>query len=426
MGHRSLSFLTAFLLLFCSLGCDRRKAGSISDQSKEVSQQPAYYTCPMHPQVRSEEQGRCPICNMTLVRVEKSPDDAQVSENGSSKPRDAAAAVARVKLSAAQADHFRPALFPVSPMKMQRSIRLLGTVIESEEKSRNIPARIGGRVEKVHVKSTGSYIREGDPVLDLYSPQLMTGGEEYLLARKSYEQNPAAFRELFNQSRERLKLWGVQEYQLERWYKDGKIPRSITIYSPTSGVVQKRNAVQGKYFNEGANFFELSELSSVWIEMDVYEHDSGLISTGQPVSLTFSALPRVELNSEIDFINPLLNPKTRTLKIRATVKNPQGRLRPGMVADATIKIDFPGEPLVVPRSAVIDTGKRKVLWKSVGGMSFEAREVRTGVESDGYVEILSGIEEGDEVVMAGNFLLDAQAQLFGGYEDFTPPAQHQH
>jgi hypothetical protein len=296
-------------------------------------------------------------------------------------------------------------------------------VISSERSS---PARIGGRVEKVHVKSTGSYVREGDPVLDLYSPQLITGGEEYLIVRRNFEQNSKDFRELFTQSRERLKLWGIQDYQLESWYKSGKIPRSITIYSPISGVVQKRNAVEGKYFNEGANFFELSELSSVWIEMDVYEHDSALVQTGQSIKLQFAALPSVDLKSEIDFVSPVLNPKTRTLKVRSTVKNSQGKLRPGMVADVILQIEFPGTPLVVPRSAIIDTGKRKVLWVAKGSDTFEAKEVRTGLESEGHIEIIKGVEEGEQVVVAGNFLLDAQAQLFGGYEDFTRPAQHQH
>ncbi|MCO4794924.1 MAG: efflux RND transporter periplasmic adaptor subunit, partial [Bacteriovoracaceae bacterium] len=243
-------------------------------------------------------------------------------------------------------------------------------------------------------------------------------GEEYILARKSYVSNGSVeYKELVKESEEKLKLWGIKKFQMEKWYKRGEVPRSINIYSPTSGIVRKRNAVKGKYFKEGQSFFDLADLSDVWVEMDVYESDSALVSIDQEVKLTFQALPGKELYGKIDFVDPVINPKTRTLKVRATISNAEGYLKPGMVADGILKVELDREPFVVPRSAIIDTGKRKVIWSKVSKKSFQAKQIVTGFESEGYVEVVKGLMEGEEVVIDGNFLLDAQAQLFGGYED---------
>ena len=422
-----------------------------------ISVEEMYYTCAMHPSVKESKPGKCPICHMNLTKVvldksdeiitnktpkpkeeikralwqcEKFPDvtseveetcpmdgSAMIKTKVENHPK-AALIVAKVKLRSAQLSHFRPDYFPVSSMKMKKRIRLLGTVLQSEEKESSIPARINGRVEKVYVKSTGSFVKVGDPVIDLYSPKLITAGEEYLLARHSFISSKSReFKDMLTQSKERLKLWGIKEFQYESWFKNNKVPRKITLYSPATGIVRKRHAIVGKYFKEGQNFFELSDLSDVWVEIDVYEHDASLVQLSQKVQLEFTSLPGEVINGELDFINPVLNPRSRTLKVRATISNEQGKLKPGMVASATLVVEIEGRPLVVPRSAIIDTGKRKVVWTKVKGKSFQAKQIHTGYESDGYVEIKHGLSEGDEVVIEGNFLLDAQAQLFGGYED---------
>ena len=181
--------------------------------------------------------------------------------------------------------------------------------------------------------------------------------------------------------------------------------------------MRKRNASVGKYFKEGQHFFELSDLKNVWVEMDVYEHDASLVQLDQEVQLQFTALPGEILSGKLDFVAPILNADSRTLKIRTTISNIDGKLKPGMVADASLKIEFQDSSLVVPRMAVIDTGKRKVVWVKVSSNTFQSKIIHTGRESEGYVEVSSGLIENEEVVIEGNFLLDAQAQLFGGYED---------
>ena len=442
-----------FRLLICSVlifsvACTKK--------SEEKQASNIYYTCSMHPEVREHEHGKCPICNMDLVAVEidrkgkklaqtRSPSaeyyckdfpevkskfggpcpvdgTAMIRDDKGPEKSNLAKVVAQVKLKKAHMNHFKPEFFPVARMNMVKKIRLLGNVLRSEEKESRIAAKVDGRVEKVFVRSTGSSVSLGDPVLTLYSPKLITAGEEYLVARRSFNQNNSVeFRNMLNQSRERLRLWGIKQFQYDKWFRDGRVPRQIVIYSDATGVVRKRNAVVGKYFTVGQNFFELSNLDDVWVEMDVYEHDSFLVKVGQKAELSFDAIPGEKLQGVIDFINPVLDPKSRTLKIRATIPNSSGKLKPGMLANAVLIMNIPGNPLAVPRNAIIDTGKRKVVWikpkdKEDG---FLARAVQTGYESDGYVEIKSGLSIGESVVIEGNFLLDAQAQLFGGYEDIT-------
>lgn len=460
---KSLILIVVFILIasvYSSKESNSKREG-FHKAHKELKSE-VYYTCAMHPHIKEDKPGKCPICHMNLTKIEvDEPDDElKVSKfqekkdiwqckefpdvtsetkdvcpiDGtamvrSSKEKTAAKIVAKVKLRKAQLRHFKPDFFPVTRMKMTKKIRLLGSVLQSEEKESSIPARIGGRVEKVYVKSTGSMVRAGDPVIDLYSPKLITAGEEYLLARQSYSNGETnEFKDMLNQSIERLKLWGIKKYQIEKWYSNGKVPRRITIHSNATGIVRKRNATVGKYFKEGQNFFELSDLADVWVEMDVYEHDSSLIKIGQKVELDFTAIPGQKLTGEIDFVNPVLDKKSRTLKVRATIENASGKLKPGMIANAVLNINLDGLPLAVPRTAIIDTGKRKVVWVKVSNKQFEAKIIHSGYESEGYVEIKQGLMEGEEVVIEGSFLLDAQAQLFGGYEDMkeSKPAGHNH
>jgi multidrug efflux pump subunit AcrA (membrane-fusion protein) len=443
-------FMLSILVLGVSCEKDGKSESKVSHEGHNQSKPKVYYTCSMHPQIKEDKPGKCPICHMNLTKIEMDDeDDSEVasvlpekdiwqckeypdvtSENEDVCPIDgtpmvkkikenkAEKVVAKVKLRKAQLKHFVPEFFPVTTMKMTKKIRLLGSVLQSEEKESNIPARIGGRVEKVYVKSTGSLVKVGDPVIDLYSPKLITAGEEYLLARKSYAKSKTKeFKDMLNQSIERLKLWGIKSFQFERWYKKSNVPRKITIYSNATGIVRRRNATVGKYFKEGQNFFELSDLADVWVEMDVYEHDSSLIKIGQKVDLEFTAIPGEILVGEIDFVNPVLESKSRTLKVRATIENASGKLKPGMIANAVLNLDIEGMPLVVPRTAIIDTGKRKVAWVKVNNKTFQAKTILTGYESEGYIEVKDGLMEGEEVVIEGSFLLDAQAQLFGGYED---------
>ena len=433
-----MKYIFIIITLFTMQAC-------LGDQKEQLepetthSHSKEYYTCSMHPQIKEDGAGKCPICGMNLTKV--TTEDSTITQNQeenyycevdpsvtSTVPGDCPLdgtpmlekrIVAQVKIKKNQLEHFRADTYEVRSMKMLKKIRLLGTILKAQNRESNIPARVPGRVEDVIIVSTGSFVKKGDPVLKLYSPKLLTGGDEYLLARKNYFSNRESkeFKELFEQSAQRMKLWGIQDFQLEAWAKKNKVPREIMIYSPVTGIVEKKNAIQGKYFNEGESFFDLVDLSSLWVEMDVYEHDSALVGLGQEVKLEFSAYPGEIFQGKIDFVSPVLDIKTRTLKIRTTLDNSSGKLRPGMVGTASVHLELEGSPLVIPRTAVIDTGKRKVVWVKGSTQKYQARIVHTGFESEGYLEVKSGLNAGDVIVTDGNFLLDAQAQLFGGYHD---------
>ncbi len=443
-------------------GIEAKRAGS-EDHSGHLhldeNRISSYYTCSMHPQIRENSPGKCPICGMNLVKVEVEEDDEKpkvtpivqewrckdypevtsasdepcpidgspmiLIEQSAMNPGDA---IAEVKLRKSQLSHFSPSYFPVTTMRMTKSIRLLGSVMQSEEKESTIPARVEGRVEKVYPKSTGSFIQKGDPVVQLYSPKLITTGQEYIVSRNSYEENRNSdFKALMENAAERLESFGIRKFQYEAWYKKKSVPDKIILYSHTSGIVRTKNATVGKYFKEGQNLFEITDLSDVWVELDVYEHDSAIVKMNQSVELKFSSSPGTIIESNIDFIAPILDSNSRTLKVRATIANPDGVLKPGMIAEANLEVVFEGKPLVIPRTAIINTGKRKVVWTKISEKKFQAKIVHTGFESEGYVEIKHGLMENEEVIIDGNFLLDAQAQLFGGYSDMTSKSStHQH
>lgn len=448
------------LLFGCTQGPEKNEDDS-GEHNKQSQEKEVYYTCPMHPQVKEDGPGKCPICHMNLGRVEKtklehtehelqgsdkkekqwvcqdypdvtSPKPGPCPIDGSEMVlkedrKSARKIIAQVKLEASRREHFKPEYFPVTKMKMTKDIHLLGQVLESEERESHISARVDGRVEKVYVRSTGVFVKQGDPVVDIYSPKLITAGEEYLLAQRNYQKdNNQEYKNLLEQSRKRLELWGVRPFQWQEWSRQNEVPRHITVYSKENGIVTSRYALNGKYFKEGESFFDLVDLGHVWVELDVYEADSALVNLGQTLELHFSARPGKNWYGEIDFVSPIIDPQTRTLKVRTTLENKQGLLRPGMVSDAKLNIEKKGRPLVVPRSAVIDTGHRQVVWKKINQNKFQAIKISTGFMSEGYVEVLSGLKEGEEVVIEGHFLLDAQAQLFGGYKEMNEMKKHVH
>ncbi len=430
-----MKVLLIFFLSLFYVGCSPKESAMkevIHDHSQE-----SYYTCSMHPQVREEKPGKCPICHMNLTKVSIEKGSTELEEDVSSLwqckddptitsesptvcPLDGEPMIEKspsvtLSLSQNQVDHFDARLFEAQHMKMVKEIRLLGQVVQAQQKESNIPLRIDGRVEKVFINSEGEFVRRGQAVVEIYSPTLISAGEEYIIAHKGLKKNPGNkdFKDLLRQSQERLSNWGVNEEQRERWVAAGEVDQSITIFAPTSGIVTKRYAVSGKYFKEGQSLFDLVDLSTVWVELDVYELDSALVEQGQKIEMRFSAMPGLVKTSELDFVSPVIDPKTRTLKVRSTIENSEGELKLGMIVDARLEVSFEGNRLVIPRTAVLDTGKRQVAWVKTSKRGYESRLLKLGVVAGDYVEVLSGLSLGDLVVEKGNFLLDAQAELFG-------------
>ena len=303
---------------------------------------------------------------------------------------------------------------------LKTDIDSFGRVEQPEAQLAAVSARIGGRVDKLYVQYTGESVRRGQAVADVYSPEVATAVEDLRLAQENRKQlgqsDDASVRvqadALVTASQRKLELWGVSEKQMEAPETSG-VPHT-TLYASASGSVVERKVTQGQYVNAGDTLFTVADLSQVWIKADVYEDQLPQIRRGQEVEITSEALPNRTLHGHVDFIEPQANQQTRTVPVHVHVANPGMRLLPGMFVTATFVSRAASESVVVPRSAVLDTGTRKIVYLARPNGVFEAREVEVGAASDDVFPVTSGLVRGDKVVLSGNFLIDSQAHLSSG------------
>jgi Cu(I)/Ag(I) efflux system membrane fusion protein len=314
---------------------------------------------------------------------------------------------------------------------MQRVIRTVGRLEASERNLATVNAKVEGWIEKLHVETTGAYVRKGDPLVEIYSPELVATQQEFLLALQWAKQSTkgksgvegAAPTELermmardaqatLDAARQRLLLWDVSQEQIDRIEKTGKVVRTLTLYSPVNGYVTQKMAVAGMRVMPGEKLYDVADLSALWVIADIYEYELSLIKKGDAATITLAYLPGKDFPSSIDYIYPEIAPETRTVRIRLKLANPGNHLKPQMFANVEIKINL-GNRLTVPESAVIDTGRGMVVYVDLGDGAFEPREIRTGLRSGGHIEVLRGLKKGDKVVSSANFLIDSEAQLKG-------------
>jgi Cu(I)/Ag(I) efflux system membrane fusion protein len=312
-------------------------------------------------------------------------------------------------------------LVKVSTARLKTSVESVGRVEQPEAQLTTVPARVGGRIDKLYVQFTGENVGRGQAVADIYSPELVASAEEYRLALKNRDRLRASSEkeaienssDLVSASRRRLELWGVSEKQIEA-AGAGDAGLHVTIYAPAGGSVVERKVTRGQYVNAGDALFTVADLSTVWVKADVYEFQLPQIRPGQMVEITSDALPDKVLHGRVDFIQPEANPQTRTIPVHVHVPNPAMRLRPGMYIRAKFVLPGERETLVVPRSAVLDTGTRKLVYVAKDAGVFEAREIQAGTPSDELYPVLGGLKAGEQVVTNGNFLIDSQTRLTGG------------
>ena len=317
---------------------------------------------------------------------------------------------------------------------VRRELQAVARVEEPETHLANISARIGGRIDKLHVDYTGQWVRRGQPIAEIYSPEILTGAEEYKLALESRKrlgstaepQATSGADEIIAASRRRLELWGLTPQQIDTIATSDKPQIDLTIYSSASGIVTERKVTQGQYVNTGDVLYTLTDLSTVWIKADVYEVDLPQVHVGQPVEITSDSLSGMKLHGQVGFVEPMVNGQTRTATARVQVANPGMRLRPGMFVQALFAVSGQ-HALAVPRSAIVDTGTRKLVYVARGNGVFEAHPVQLGPVADNFYPVLDGLHDGDRVVTEGNFLLDSQTRIsggmsgmFGGSTEFNP------
>ena len=414
--------------------------------SREAAKPPAQrWHCPMHPTYVSDKPGDCPICGMRLVPIEgdnegkqdrkvafyRSPmnpaqtspvprkdemgmDYVPVYEDEVKGGAEAVEGYSTVRLDPMRQQLIGLRTAPVTRARIGTAWRTVGRVAVDETRVRKINVKVDGFVEKLYVDFVGKPVRRGQALFALYSPELVSAQNEYQLAVKTRAQlGPANQRtgdELVEAARRRLELWDVPRSEIAHLDHGGAPLRTLTLNSPIAGVVTAKSVVQGSRIAAGDTPFEVTDLSQVWVLADAYESDITRVKVGTLATLSIDALPNRVFKGRVGFVDPLLDPKTRTAKIRVSFPNANLDLKPDMFGE----VAFEGgtrEGLRVPLDAVIDSGTQKVVFVSLGDGKFQPREIAAGAQTTEYVEVTSGLSEGDQVVTRANFLIDSESRL---------------
>ncbi len=302
---------------------------------------------------------------------------------------------------------------------LTRTVRAVGTVQADERRLHTVAPKFDGWIQTLHVNTTGQSVAKGQALMDVYSPDLISAQQEYLIAWKGSQalrgadaRTQAGMRELMASALMRLHNWDISDEDLEQLPQEGKPRQFLTLRSRANGVVIEKPSIEGKRFMAGEVLYQIADLSSVWVVADVFEQDLAFIHPGQAVKIKVDAYVDREFAGKVTFVYPTLTAETRTAKVRIELSNAERLLKPAMYARLEMASGHGGAPvLTVPDSAILDTGTRQVVLVRRGEGAFEPRTVRTGLHADNYVEVLDGVREGETVVVSANFLIDAESNL---------------
>jgi Cu(I)/Ag(I) efflux system membrane fusion protein len=378
----------------------------------------------MHPFIIKDKPGTCPICGMELIKkLDDAPGGgAQTAGFGSAQPsKQQADMLGHVSLSPTQRVMANVATVAAKQTTLDKEINAVGIVQYDQSRQAKVTAWIAGRIDKLHVNKVGDSVSKDKPVAEVYSPDLLATQQEYLLATKSRDQlqgSPIASiaqsgEGLVTSAKQRLMLFGVKESQIADLEKAGKPNIRLPVYTPLSGVVIEKMVQEGQYVTTGEVLFAIADLSKVWVEIDVFENEVPYIRVGQQVEIRSSGDQHVAVHGRISFVYPFHDPKTHTVKARVEMANTGRRLKPDMFVNAIIRVPLV-TGIVIPVTAVIDTGKRQVAWVETAPGMFEPRDVQVGERVEDKLQILSGLKAGDKVAVSGGYLIDSEAQLKGG------------
>ena len=393
-------------------------------QAASTDKKPLYYVDSMHPWYKSDKPGVAPDCGMKLTPVY---DGEQARYEGHDLP---------------------PGTVQITPEKQQligvsygtaeyeaasSSIRAAARVTLDETKIAKVQAKLEGWIDQVFVDFTGKLVRQGDPLLTIYSPEALATQQEFLLAMKAQHMlhdNPVhemagSTENLVAAAKKRLELWDISDAQIEQIGRTGETLKNLTMTSPISGFVMERNAYPKQRVNADTALYTVADLSTVWVIADVYEYESAGIRIGQGAALTLDYLPGRVFRGRVSYILPQVDPTTRTLKVRIEFENPGYALKPDMYGQVEFQMGG-ARRLVVPQAAVLNSGERQVVFVDRGNGYFEPRNVKIGAQTDGKVEILSGLTASERIVTSGNFLIDSESQLKSAMAAGAENDQHHH
>jgi Cu(I)/Ag(I) efflux system membrane fusion protein len=362
------------------------------------------WTCSMHPQIRQDHPGKCPICAMDLIPLKTTGTVAENIDPDAIQMSEEAVALANIRTTVVGA-------LRTTPVK---EIRMYGIIKPDERLLRSLVSHVSGRIETLSVNFAGETVREGQAVAKIYSPDLLNAQQELLEAKKLGATQPA----LLNAAREKLRLWKLSDKQIAEIEQTGKVSPVINILANVSGIVINKKVEQGDYISQGGALFDLADLSSVWAIFDAYEQDLPYLKTGDRVEYTLQTLPGKTFSGKISFIDPILDKTTRTAGVRVETANPGLELKPEMYASAIVKtaLKHKGSEIVIPKTALLWTGKRSIVYVKQPDTDlpvFKLREIDLGASLGNEYVVLSGLSDGEEIVINGAFVVDASAQLEG-------------
>lgn len=374
-----------------------------------------YYTCTMHPSVKdSDPDAKCPICAMNLTPVYKSGSQPVVESGGVTGQTGSQVKTVNIPLYKQQLIGVQ--LDTVKSLSMDKKIRTVGHVDYDETRIAVINLKFSGWLEELYADHVGQFVKKGQPLFSIYSPELVATQEELLqvLPQSTAESSKPdpLLQSLYQTAKERLLLWGLSEAQVEEIAQSRQPKLRITYYSPFTGYIIEKNALLGEQAKAGMNLYKIADLSRVWVYADIYESELSFIKTGQSAGITSPYNPEMSLTGKVDYIYPTIDNKTRTGKVRLVFANPGLHLKPDMYANVEIAVQS-GERLVIPETAVLNTGKRQIVFVARGSGKFEPREIKTGVKAERFYTVLEGLQAGEVVVKSGNFLIDAEAHVQG-------------
>jgi Cu(I)/Ag(I) efflux system membrane fusion protein/cobalt-zinc-cadmium efflux system membrane fusion protein len=403
LSASALSDVT-FWTLFSALGHttahaeEALKAGMVDPKTGKTIK---YWVAPMDPTYIRNEPGKSPM-GMDLVPVYE-------EEGGEKEP------TSSIRIDPVTRQNMGLRLGRVEKRRLSKTIRTFGTITYDETGLYSVNTKFNGWIETLYVDFLGEPVEKGQPLFDIYSPDLLTAQQEYLIALQQATGRLGAVKgsdRLLDASRTRLAYWDLTDEQIAQLETAGEIQKTITIYSPASGVVIKKTALKGHYVKAGEHQYEIADLSTIWVDVDIYEYELPWVHKGMAAEMDLAYIPGRRYTGEVLFVYPFLDPKTRTARLRLSFPNPDKALKPGMYANVYLKSALPEPRLVVPQEAVIDSGVRQRVFVSRGQGKFEAREVTLGVEGSDYLfEVIEGLDEGEEIVVSGQFMLDSESRL---------------
>ena len=403
----ALTFAAGLIAVTFTSGC--RKA---ADQQVDA----AKYQCPMHPTVVSDKPGDCPICNMRLVPVQ----EEEVEEG---QGESALRGLATVAITSETRQLMGLTLGTVEKRMLSREVRTSARIVADETRLYTVTAKIEGWVDKLFVNVTGQQVSRGDRLLSIYSPELFSAQQEYLIALRAVKKlssgsdstGPNSATTLLDAALQRLRFWDISDDQIQRLEGTGQVEKNLTLYSPAGGWITEKNVLAGQKIMPGDPLMVVSDLTHVWGDADIYQSDLPYVKVGMPVEITIPDWEGKTFKGAVTFITPTLDPATRTVKARLDIENHELLLKPEMYADARLFYSL-GETMAIPETAVMRTGEHTYAFKDGGEGRLIPVEIKIGPRGDGYFQLLAGLNDGDKVVTSANFLVDSESSLKAALE----------